>query len=143
MPVVDFSPAGQRPQWLATEHVAAPWLADWVQRHGMLPELALRALAVGLGEALRAVHRAGQHAHLAWVNGTSETAVRSRNLRRPVRTPSVGTVAAKQAASTARASSIGRLTPRVTARRHRHRRGTGTLVPEGVVRVEERSPISP
>jgi hypothetical protein len=41
------------------EHVAAPWLADRGQRQGMLPELALQALAVGLGEALRAVHRAG------------------------------------------------------------------------------------
>ena len=32
--VVDFSPAGARPQWLATEYVAAPSLADWVAGAG-------------------------------------------------------------------------------------------------------------
>ncbi|MGW3147080.1 serine/threonine-protein kinase [Streptomyces sp. NPDC001177] len=57
--VVDYSPAGQRPQWLATEYVAAPSLADWVQRYGPLPEPAVRALAAELAEGLRAVHRAG------------------------------------------------------------------------------------
>lgn len=57
--VVDYSPEGHRPQWLATEYVAAPSLADWVERHGPLPEAAVRALAVELGEGLRAVHRAG------------------------------------------------------------------------------------
>ena len=28
--VVDFSPAGQRPQWLATEYVPAPTLGQWL-----------------------------------------------------------------------------------------------------------------
>ncbi|MGW2725572.1 serine/threonine-protein kinase [Streptomyces sp. NPDC001492] len=57
--VVDHSPAGQRPQWLATEYVAAPSLADWVGRTGPLPEGTVRALAAELAEGLRAVHRAG------------------------------------------------------------------------------------
>ncbi|MGW3037186.1 serine/threonine-protein kinase [Streptomyces sp. NPDC001178] len=57
--VVDYSPAGQRPQWLATEYVAAPSLADWVGRTGPLPEGTVRALAAELAEGLRAVHRAG------------------------------------------------------------------------------------
>ncbi|MFJ3231001.1 serine/threonine-protein kinase [Streptomyces sp. NPDC086787] len=57
--VVDYSPAGQRPQWLATEYAAAPALADWVEQHGPLPESAVRALAAELAEGLRAVHRAG------------------------------------------------------------------------------------
>lgn len=57
--VVDHSPAGHRPQWLATEYVAAPSLADWVRRHGPLPESAVRSLAMELAEGLRAVHRAG------------------------------------------------------------------------------------
>ncbi|MEU1511128.1 serine/threonine-protein kinase [Streptomyces sp. NPDC005811] len=57
--VVDHSPAGHRPQWLATEYVPAPSLADWVERHGPLPEPAVRALVAELAEGLRAVHRAG------------------------------------------------------------------------------------
>ncbi|MFJ9352436.1 protein kinase [Streptomyces sp. NPDC101237] len=57
--VLDFSPPGQRPQWLATEYVAAPTLADWVVRHGPLPEAAVRALGAELAEGLQAVHRAG------------------------------------------------------------------------------------
>ncbi|MFF5477646.1 protein kinase [Streptomyces sp. NPDC012935] len=57
--VVDYSPAGHRPQWLATEYVAAPSLADWVACAGPLPETAVRALAAELAEGLRAVHRAG------------------------------------------------------------------------------------
>ncbi|MGW3121091.1 serine/threonine-protein kinase [Streptomyces sp. NPDC001107] len=57
--VVDYSPAGQRPQWLATEYVAAPSLADWVERTGPLSEGTVRALAAELAEGLRAVHRAG------------------------------------------------------------------------------------
>ncbi|MFF5185698.1 protein kinase [Streptomyces sp. NPDC000345] len=51
--------AGHRPQWLATEYVAAPSLADWVERHGPLPEPVVRALAAELAEGLRAVHRTG------------------------------------------------------------------------------------
>ncbi|MER5515904.1 serine/threonine-protein kinase [Streptomyces sp. NPDC002763] len=57
--VVDYSAPGQRPQWLAAEYVAAPTLADWVARHGPLPEAAVRALGAELAEGLRAVHRAG------------------------------------------------------------------------------------
>lgn len=57
--VVDFSPTGHRPQWLATEYVAAPSLADWVASDGPLPEAAVRALAAELAEGLRDVHRAG------------------------------------------------------------------------------------
>ncbi|WP_328883582.1 serine/threonine-protein kinase [Streptomyces sp. NBC_00299] len=57
--VVDYSPAGHRPQWLATEYVAAPSLADRVASDGPLPESAVRALAAELAEGLRAVHRAG------------------------------------------------------------------------------------
>ncbi|MFC4032013.1 protein kinase [Streptomyces polygonati] len=57
--VVDFSPQGSSPQWLATEYVAAPSLSDWVTRHGPLPQDALTALAAELCEGLHAVHRAG------------------------------------------------------------------------------------
>ncbi|MEV5958860.1 serine/threonine-protein kinase [Streptomyces sp. NPDC051987] len=57
--VVDYSAPGQRPQWLATEYVAAPTLADRVRRHGPLPEASVRALAAELAEGLRTVHRAG------------------------------------------------------------------------------------
>lgn len=57
--VVDYSPVGQRPQWLATEYVAAPSLAEWVQRYGRLPERSVLALAAGLCGALGAVHAAG------------------------------------------------------------------------------------
>lgn len=57
--VVDFSPEGSRPQWLATEFVAAPSLAEWVAAHGPLPEAAVTALAAELCQALDAVHQAG------------------------------------------------------------------------------------
>ncbi|WP_416973063.1 serine/threonine-protein kinase [Streptomyces sp. 4F14] len=56
--VVDYSPPGGRPQWLATEYVAAPALSDWVRLHGPLPEPAVRALALELAEGLGTVHRA-------------------------------------------------------------------------------------
>ncbi|WP_405706186.1 hypothetical protein OG264_03685 [Streptomyces xanthophaeus] len=39
--VVDFSPPGATPQWLATEYVAAPSLGDWVHGHGPLAGPAL------------------------------------------------------------------------------------------------------
>ncbi|MFI7017004.1 serine/threonine-protein kinase [Streptomyces sp. NPDC050164] len=57
--VVDYSPAGQRPQWLATEYVAAPSLAEWVRRYGRLSEPCVLALAAELFGALAAVHGAG------------------------------------------------------------------------------------
>ena len=57
--VVDYSPAGQRPQWLATEYVAAPSLAEWVRRYGRLSEQCVLALAAELFGALAAVHEAG------------------------------------------------------------------------------------
>ncbi|MBK3635480.1 protein kinase [Streptomyces sp. MBT97] len=57
--VVDYSPAGRRPQWLATEYVPAPSLADWVAAHGPLPTPALLSLAAELCAAVRAVHQAG------------------------------------------------------------------------------------
>ncbi|MEV7690284.1 serine/threonine-protein kinase [Streptomyces bungoensis] len=57
--VVDFSPPGHRPQWLATEYIAAPALADWVTAHGPLPPRTLRVLAAELAAALAAVHACG------------------------------------------------------------------------------------
>ncbi|MFJ1585142.1 serine/threonine-protein kinase [Streptomyces sp. NPDC088197] len=57
--VVDYSPPGTRPPWLATEYVAAPSLAEWVSAHGPLPEPALASLAAELCEALRSVHAVG------------------------------------------------------------------------------------
>lgn len=57
--VVDHSPAGPGPQWLATEYVAAPSLAEWVAARGPLPQDGLTALAAELCEGLAAVHRAG------------------------------------------------------------------------------------
>ncbi|MER7763965.1 protein kinase [Streptomyces sp. NPDC097619] len=57
--VVDYSPPGAAPQWLATEYVAAPSLGEWVRRHGPLPADALRSLARELAAALGAVHEAG------------------------------------------------------------------------------------
>ncbi|MFD5510449.1 serine/threonine-protein kinase [Streptomyces sp. NPDC127051] len=57
--VVDFSPPGVLPQWLATEYIAAPSLGDWVRRYGPLPEPALRCLARELSAALVTVRAAG------------------------------------------------------------------------------------
>ncbi|MFE7099827.1 serine/threonine-protein kinase [Streptomyces erythrochromogenes] len=57
--VVDFSAPGSAPQWLATEYVAAPSLADWVHRHGPLPVPALYCLARELAAALVTVQAAG------------------------------------------------------------------------------------
>ncbi|MEU5347815.1 protein kinase [Streptomyces sp. NPDC020766] len=56
--VVDYSAAGQRPQWLATEYVPAPSLDEWVARHGPLPEAAVLSLAAELCGALQSVHQA-------------------------------------------------------------------------------------
>ncbi|MEV7614234.1 protein kinase [Streptomyces sp. NPDC089799] len=57
--VVDFSPPGASPQWLATEYVAAPSLGDWVREHGPLPEAAVRRLGRELAAALVTVRAAG------------------------------------------------------------------------------------
>lgn len=57
--VVDFSPPGASPQWLATEYVAAPSLGDWVHRYGPLAEPALWCLARELSAALVTVREAG------------------------------------------------------------------------------------
>lgn len=57
--VVDFSAPGASPQWLATEYVAAPSLADWVRRHGTLATPAVWCLARELSAALVAVRAAG------------------------------------------------------------------------------------
>ncbi|MFJ7154182.1 serine/threonine-protein kinase [Streptomyces sp. NPDC101118] len=57
--VVDFSPPGAAPQWLATEYVAAPSLGDWVGRHGPLAGPVVHALARELAAALVAVRAVG------------------------------------------------------------------------------------
>ncbi|MEV7584687.1 serine/threonine-protein kinase [Streptomyces erythrochromogenes] len=57
--VVDFSAPGAARQWLATEYVAAPSLADWVHRHGPLPGPALYCLGRELAAALVTVQAAG------------------------------------------------------------------------------------
>ncbi|MFC9817343.1 serine/threonine-protein kinase [Streptomyces virginiae] len=57
--VVDFSPPGAAPQWLATEYVPAPSLADWIHRYGPLPRPALYCLARELSAALVTVGAAG------------------------------------------------------------------------------------
>jgi hypothetical protein len=57
-PVVDADPEGAQP-WLVTAYVAGPSLADAVNDCGALPVDAVRMLAAGLAEGLRAVHAAG------------------------------------------------------------------------------------
>ncbi|MFJ8601526.1 protein kinase [Streptomyces shenzhenensis] len=57
--VVDYSAPGRRPQWLATEYVPAPSLAEWVTAHGPLSRTALLSLASELCGAVQAVHQAG------------------------------------------------------------------------------------
>ncbi|PYC66655.1 serine/threonine protein kinase [Streptomyces tateyamensis] len=57
-PVVDAEVSGAQP-WLATAYVLGPSLTDAVGRYGPLPEHSVRALGVGLAQALRAVHAAG------------------------------------------------------------------------------------
>jgi serine/threonine protein kinase len=56
-PVVD---AGEGdPPWFATTLVAGPSLADTLEQHGPLPEIAVWRLAAGLAEALAEVHAQG------------------------------------------------------------------------------------
>jgi serine/threonine protein kinase len=45
--------------WVVTDFIAGPNLADLVDRHGPLPPDQQRPLALGLAEALVAIHRAG------------------------------------------------------------------------------------
>ncbi|MGW6982374.1 serine/threonine-protein kinase [Streptomyces sp. NPDC054932] len=57
--VVDFSPPGASPQWLATEYVPAPSLGDWVRTHGPLEAAAVWRLGQELSNALVSVQAAG------------------------------------------------------------------------------------
>ncbi|MEU3824112.1 serine/threonine-protein kinase [Streptomyces sp. NPDC029080] len=57
-PVVDADPDADRP-WMATLHVPGLSLAETVERDGPLSGRDLRALGLGLTEALRDIHRAG------------------------------------------------------------------------------------
>lgn len=57
-PVVDADPDADQP-WMATLYVPGPTLAEAVDRQGPLGGRELRALALGLVEALRDIHQAG------------------------------------------------------------------------------------
>ncbi|MFI7359038.1 serine/threonine-protein kinase [Streptomyces avidinii] len=57
--VVDFSPPGASPQWLATEYVPAPSLGDWVRGQGPLEAAAVSRLGWELSTALVSVRAAG------------------------------------------------------------------------------------
>ncbi|TXS42151.1 serine/threonine protein kinase [Streptomyces sp. uw30] len=57
-PVVDADPDADRP-WMATLHVPGPTLAEVVAKEGPLSGRKLRALGLGLTEALGDIHRAG------------------------------------------------------------------------------------
>ncbi|MFE9608019.1 PQQ-binding-like beta-propeller repeat protein [Streptomyces sp. NPDC006012] len=57
-PVVDADPDAERP-WMATLYVPGLNLAEVVKRDGPLSQRELRALGLGLTEALRDIHRAG------------------------------------------------------------------------------------
>ncbi|MFJ3514594.1 protein kinase [Streptomyces sp. NPDC090131] len=57
--VVDFSPPGASPQWLATEYVPAPSLGDWVHGRGPLGVRAVWRLGQELSAALVSVREAG------------------------------------------------------------------------------------
>ncbi|WP_344106026.1 serine/threonine-protein kinase, partial [Myceligenerans crystallogenes] len=56
--VIDWDVDAATP-WLASEYLPWPNLADVVRENGPLPEPAVRELALGLAEALAAIHRAG------------------------------------------------------------------------------------
>src|SRR4051794_32009024 len=56
--VLDADPDGE-PPWLATQYVDGPSLRDVVLTHGPLDEPSLHRLALGLAEALSAIHAAG------------------------------------------------------------------------------------
>ncbi|MER7692115.1 PQQ-binding-like beta-propeller repeat protein [Streptomyces sp. NPDC097610] len=57
-PVVDADPDADRP-WMATLYVPGVNLAEVVEKDGPLSQRELRALGLGLTEALRDIHRAG------------------------------------------------------------------------------------
>ncbi|MCF3133961.1 protein kinase domain-containing protein [Streptomyces olivochromogenes] len=57
-PVVDADPDAERP-WMATLYVPGLNLAEVVEQDGPLSQRELRALGLGLTEALRDIHRAG------------------------------------------------------------------------------------
>ncbi|MFD2010294.1 protein kinase domain-containing protein [Streptomyces narbonensis] len=57
-PVVDAGPEDTRP-WLVTEYIPGPSLDEVLGIHGPLPALTLRALALGVAEALEAIHACG------------------------------------------------------------------------------------
>ncbi|MGW7539728.1 protein kinase domain-containing protein [Streptomyces sp. NPDC054770] len=57
-PVVDADPDADRP-WMATLYVPGLNLAEVVEKNGPLDRRELRALGLGLTEALRDIHRAG------------------------------------------------------------------------------------
>ncbi|GHE13641.1 protein kinase domain-containing protein [Streptomyces alanosinicus] len=57
-PVVDADPDADRP-WMATLYVPGLNLAEVVEKNGPLSRRQLRALGLGLTEALRDIHRAG------------------------------------------------------------------------------------
>ncbi|WP_017590597.1 WD40 repeat domain-containing serine/threonine protein kinase [Nocardiopsis ganjiahuensis] len=56
--VVDADPHAELP-WMATEYVPGPTLSKAVRENGPFPEASLRVLAIGLANALQAVHAAG------------------------------------------------------------------------------------
>jgi serine/threonine protein kinase len=56
--VLDADPRAEEP-WLVTEYVSGLTLAETVQKHGPLTPAQALFLAVGLAEALRAIHREG------------------------------------------------------------------------------------
>jgi hypothetical protein len=56
--VMDADPDAETP-WMATAYVQGPSLAEAVEGYGPLPERSALALALGLAEALHAIHAAG------------------------------------------------------------------------------------
>ncbi|GHC98458.1 hypothetical protein GCM10007079_52850 [Nocardiopsis terrae] len=56
--VVDADAHAPAP-WMATEYVPGPTLREAVREHGPFPEPSLRVLALGLANALQAIHSAG------------------------------------------------------------------------------------
>ncbi|WP_399473417.1 serine/threonine-protein kinase [Streptomyces venezuelae] len=57
-PVVDAGPEDARP-WLVTEYIPGPSLQEVLDVHGPLPAPTLRALALGVAEALESIHACG------------------------------------------------------------------------------------